>query len=108
MRTLGIALILALLAAAPAAGATRTVKVGDDWFLRKGDPPTVKVDKGTRVRWKWVGSDLHNVVVQSGPTSFRSPLKDSGTYTKKMRKRGTYRIICSIHQPDMRMKLRVR
>jgi plastocyanin len=108
MRKLPIALILTLVAAAPAAAAPRTVNVGDDWFVRDGSPPTVTVSKGKRVRWRWVGRDLHNVVVQSGPRRFQSPLKRSGTYRKKMRKRGTYRIVCSIHQPDMRMTLVVR
>jgi plastocyanin len=39
---------------------------------------------------------------------FQSPLKRSGSYRKTVRRRGTYRIVCSIHQPDMRMTLRVR
>ncbi len=109
MRKLPIALILTLLvAASPAAAAPRKVKVGDDWFVRDGSPATVTVNKGKRVRWRWVGRDQHNVVVQSGPRRFQSALKRSGTYTKKMRKRGTYRIVCSIHQPDMRMTLMVR
>jgi plastocyanin len=108
MRKLPIALILTLLVAAPATAAPRNVDVGDDWFVRDGSPATVTVNKGKRVRWRWVGRDLHNVVVQRGPRRFQSPLKRSGTYVKKMRKRGTYRIVCSIHQPDMRMKLVVR
>ena len=108
MRKLLITLILTLVAASPAVAAPRKVKVGDDWFVRDGSATTVTVNKGKRVRWRWVGRDLHNVVVQSGPRRFQSPLKRSGRYTKKMRKRGTYRIVCSIHQPDMRMTLRVR
>jgi plastocyanin len=106
LRALALALVLSLALAVPAAA--RTVRVGDDWFVRKGDPPTVRVDKGTRVKWKWVGRDDHNVVVDRGPRIFESDLQDSGTFRKKMRRRGTYRIVCSIHQPDMRMTLKVR
>jgi plastocyanin len=108
MRMLPIALLLTAVAAAPATAATRTVRVGDDWYVRKGPAPTVTVAKGTAVRWRWTGRDDHNVVVQRGPRRFRSDLKDSGTYRKKLRRRGTYRIVCSIHQPDMRMTLKVR
>jgi plastocyanin len=107
MRILPLALILALLSAAPAAAATRNVKIGDDYFVRAGDPPTVKVKQGTTVVWNWTGTRQHNVVVQSGPVSFQSKLKRSGSYSKKMRKRGKYKIVCSIHAPDMAMTLRV-
>ena len=108
MRTLVIALILSLAAAAPAAAGTKTVKVGDDYYVRDGSPPTVKVPKGTTVTWKWVGSRQHNVAVVSGPTSFQSKLKRSGSFSKTLRKVGVYKIVCSIHQPDMAMTLRVK
>jgi plastocyanin len=107
MRIVPLVLILALALAAPAAGATRNVKIGDDYYVRAGSPPTVTVSKGTTVKWNWRGRRQHNVVVQSGPASFQSKLKRSGSYSRKLRKRGTYKIVCSIHQPDMRMTLRV-
>jgi plastocyanin len=108
MRALLIALLLTAVAAAPATAATRTVRIGDDWFVREGAPSTVTVAKGTVVRWRWTGRDDHDVVVKSGPRRFRSALKDSGSYRKRMRRRGTYRIACSIHGPEMRMTLKVR
>ena len=109
MRILPLALIAAMLvAAAPAAAATRNVKIGDDYYVRPGSPPTVTVYRGTTVRWNWRGNRQHNVVAQSGPSSFQSALKRSGSYRRKMRRVGTYRIVCSIHQPDMAMRLRVR
>ena len=112
MRKPATALLATALAAAVAVptanAATRTVRLGDDWFVRDGGSTRVTVDRGTRVRWRWTGRDLHNVVVRRGPTRFQSPLKRSGSYRKTVRRRGTYRIVCSIHQPDMRMTLRVR
>jgi plastocyanin len=107
-RPLLIALVLTLAVAAPAAGATKNVKVGDDYFVRKGSPPTVTVTKGTTVKWNWRGSRRHNVVVTSGPVRFQSALKRSGSYSKKMRRAGTYKIVCSIHAPDMAMTLKVK
>ena len=108
MRMLVIALVLALVAAAPATAATKNVKVGDDYFVRKGNPPTVKVTKGTTVKWNWAGSRQHNVITTSGPASFQSALKRSGTFKRKMKKAGTYKIVCSIHAPDMAMTLKVK
>ena len=106
-------LVAALVVAVPAifasqALAARTVKVGDDYFVRKGDPPTVTVSKGTRVIWRWVGDDLHNVRVTRGPRKFHSDYQDSGRFSRKLRTRGTYKLVCTVHQPDMRMTLRVR
>jgi plastocyanin len=108
MRILPLALILALVLAVPAAGATRNVKVGDDYYVRSGSRPTVTVTKGTTVKWNWTGRRQHNVVVQSGPVSFQSKLKRSGSFSRRMRRTGTYKIVCSIHQPDMAMTLKVR
>ena len=108
MRILPLALILALVLAVPAAGATRNVKVGDDYYVRSGSPPTVTVTKGTTVKWNWTGRRQHNVVVQRGPASFQSALKRSGSFSRKLRRAGTYKIVCSIHAPDMAMTLKVR
>jgi plastocyanin len=104
MRTLLLALVIALVAAAPAAARTKNVKVGDDFFKAK----SVTVHKGTTVRWNWTGHHQHNVVVQSGPRHFQSGLKKSGHFARKLKQRGTYKIICSIHAPGMHMTIRVR
>jgi plastocyanin len=109
MRKLPLVLIVVLLAAAaPASAATRNVKIGDDYFVRAGSPPTVSVFKGTTVKWNWRGSRPHNVLVRSGPASFQSAVKRSGSFKRKMRRKGTYKIVCSIHAPDMAMTLRVK
>ena len=106
-------LVLVLVAAASAVlatqalAATRSVKVADDYFVRKGSVPTVTVKKGTKVTWRWAGKEMHNVAVTKGPVRFRSSYKASGSFSKTLRTTGTYTIVCSIHQPDMTMKLRV-
>ena len=110
MRKLPFALILValLVAAAPAAAKTRNVKIGDDFFVRNSGVATVTVKKGTTVKWNWTGHDSHNVVVSKGPAHFQSSLRTRGSFKRKLKKKGTYTIICSIHAPDMRMKLKVR
>jgi plastocyanin len=110
MRKLLAALPIAALSAvlATQALAATSVKVGDDYFVRKGSTPTVTVKKGTKVTWRWAGRDMHNVAVTKGPVKFHSSYKKSGTFSKRMRTAGTYTIVCSIHQPEMTMKLRVK
>ncbi len=65
----------------------------------QGLRPTVTVKKGTTVTWRWSGKELHNVAVTKGPVKFRSSYKDSGTYSKRLTRTGTYTIVCTIHQP---------
>jgi plastocyanin len=111
MRKLLVAVLIAAASAVlavPALAATRSVKVADDYFVRKGSVPTVTVKKGTKVTWRWAGRDMHNVAVTKGPVKFRSSYKSSGSYSKRMKRTGTYTIVCSIHQPEMTMKLRVK
>jgi plastocyanin len=110
MRPLPLALILALLVAAPAAAAPREVTVGDDFFVRKGSPPTVKVRKGKVVKFVWTGSRQHNIVTVDGPgkAKIECGLRRSGKCKRTPPRIGTYTLQCSIHAPDMEMKLRVR
>lgn len=94
---------------APALAATRTVKVGDNYFVRSKGVPTVTVKRNDRVKWQFKGDSPHNVVVTKGPAKFQSPTKTSGSYTKKLTRKGTYTIICTIHgASDQSMKLRVK
>jgi plastocyanin len=96
-----------LIVAAPALSKRKSVEVDDNYFVREGAPRTVSVKKNDTVVWKWEGSNPHDVTVKRGPVKFRSKVKTSGTYSKKMTRRGTYKIICTIHAPAMRMTLKV-
>ena len=94
--------------AGPADSAT-SIKVGDNWFVRSKGVPKVTVKKGATVKWRWVGDSAHNVVVKKGPKKFSSSTMSSGTYKKKLKKKGTYLIYCSIHgDKDQSMKLVVK
>jgi plastocyanin len=110
-KLLVLALVGAVLAivATQASGASRSIRVGDNYFVRSSGVPTVTVTKGSTVTWRFAGNNLHNVVVRSGPAKFRSGAKSSGTYKKKLTRAGTYRIYCSIHGAgDQSMKLVVK
>lgn len=101
------ALAGALLAAVPALSARKTVEVDDNYFVREGSPPTVRVNRNDTVVWQWEGRNPHNVTVTSGPARFNSRTQRSGSYRKKVTRAGGYRIVCTIHA-GMQMRLRVR
>lgn len=106
-------------AAVPVAGAstasssksrTVTVKVGDYFFA----PGRKTVRRGTTFRWVWpkTGGDTHDVALDKGPRgvrTFQSDLASSDySYRKKLTKRGSYTIICSLHPEDMILKVKVK
>jgi plastocyanin len=95
------------LAAAQALAAARGVRVGDDFFVRKGHH-SITVHRGAKVRFRWVGSTTHDVHATRGPVHFRSRFMTSGTFTKKLRRAGTYTVICDIHPKTMRLTIHVR
>jgi plastocyanin len=80
--------------AVPALAATKTVAVKNFAF----SPSSLSVKAGTTVTWK-VGGDraAHNVTVVSGPTKFHSKTAMTFSYSKKLTKKGTYRLVCTIH-----------
>jgi plastocyanin len=77
-------------AVSPALAATKTVRVSDDKFTAKN----ITVKKGTKVTWKWVGSDSHNVVGKG----FKSKLQNKGTYSHTFTKKGSFRYVCTLHE----------
>ena len=112
MRTASI-LVTALIAigacAIPAVAATtKSVKVGDDYFIKSSGTPKLTVKKGVTVKWRWTGTSPHDVSVTKGPKKFKSKVMTKGSYSVKVSKAGSYSIICTIHQPDMKMTLVVK
>jgi plastocyanin len=112
MRKLIVVAILACalaVLAATAMASTKSVKVGDNYYVRPSGVPRVTVSKGTTVKWRFVTGTGHSVTVSRGPARFSSGIRFSGSYRKKMRKRGTYTIYCTIHgASDQKMKLIVK
>jgi plastocyanin len=109
-KLLVLSLTAALLAVAGGhalARPVKSVKVGDDFFVRDGRPPTITVARGTQVVFHWRGSSVHDVHARKGPVTFKSSFRRSGTFAKVLSRRGTYTIFCDIHAPDMKLTIKV-
>jgi plastocyanin len=100
-----------LAVAAPAMSKHKSLEVDDNYFVEKGKPRTVTAHVGDTVEWEWEDDAVnpHNVTVKKGPVKFHSKTKTSGTFEKKLKKAGTYKIICTIHASQgMKMTLKVK
>jgi plastocyanin len=100
----GATIVVAGALAVPALAATKSVQVKDNKFVAS----SITVKKGTTVKWTWKGSAPHDVSVTKGPATFKSSVKTSGSFSKKLTKAGTYKIVCTIHAPDMKMTIKVK
>jgi plastocyanin len=75
--------------------ASRSIAVKDNFFK----PKRTSVNGTTSVTWKWRGNRRHNVHFTKAPG--KDPkncgTRRSGKCTRKLRKHGTYRYVCTIH-----------
>jgi plastocyanin len=104
---------VALTGAAPAvAGAPRPkqVEVADNYYV----PDELTLKQGAKVRWVWpddVAIDVHDVKLRKAPKGVRKwqsePMSSGYRYTRTFKKRGTYRIVCTLHE-EMTMTIRVK
>jgi plastocyanin len=76
------------------------VKVGDNYFK----PKKVTVVVGNKVVWKWIGTAIHDVVVDEGPKEFESKKFARGKFKRRIKEPGVYEIVCTLH-PGMEMTL---
>jgi plastocyanin len=106
VRMLLVLVLAGLVVAAPAYAAPRVVRVGDNWFVKPAGG-NVTVKKGKRVVWRNVGNSPHTVSVARGPVKFDRRLASGKRFSRKITRKGTYRIICRFH-PGQTMRLRVR
>ena len=100
-------LLGSMFGAPPALSKRKAIEVDDNYFVHRGGARSVTVERSDTVVWEWEGSNPHNVTVTRGPARFHSRTKSAGTYRKTLTERGTYKILCTIHQPRMRMTLKV-
>ena len=98
------ALVVSAALAVSAFAATKTVAVKDNVFA----PKNITVKKGSTMKWVWKGSAQHDVTVTSGPAKFHSATQTKGSFSKKLTKKGTYKLVCTVHAPSMSMKIKVR
>jgi plastocyanin len=90
-----------LLVAAYAMAATKTVRVRQP---NRWASSSVSIRTGDTVRWTWSGGPPHNVT----GSGFKSRTAARLTYRRTFRRRGSYRIVCTVHRNTMRMTVRVR
>jgi plastocyanin len=96
-------------AAAPKYPLRAKIRVGDDYFA----PVKVRVPPKSRVRFTFLSgnSNTHDVKLKKGPRGVRRWQSDPATaefsYTRSLRVKGTYRILCTYHV-DMEMTIVVR
>lgn len=93
---------------AATAAAIRTVKIADDLY----SPKRLKVVEGTRVKWVWSSDSAgrHDVYVYERPKGSRwfhsPPATAPFSFARKLRKPGTYKVLCTLHE-HMRMRIDV-
>jgi plastocyanin len=101
---------LAVPAFAGTAPKKRTVTVNDNYY----GPSKLTIHAGDTVRWKWSAdtTDVHDVALRKAPSGVRrfqsDPLAAGDTFSRKLTKVGTYRIICTFHESEMTMTITVR
>jgi plastocyanin len=107
----------AAFAAAPTAlavgatkGKTRKVSVNDNYY----GPSKLTVHVGDTVDWHWDEemTDVHDVAVKSAPKGVKKfasdPLAAGEDFKRKLTKAGTYKIICTFHEEEMKMTITVK
>jgi plastocyanin len=94
--------VVALPSGAATTPKPKQVSVKDDFFT----PRPITIKKGTKVVWTWKGKRRHNVSEANG--KFGSSTKRKGTFSHTFKKKGTFLIFCTIHAPDMQMKVHVK
>ncbi len=108
-------LTLATAAAVPAAAGggkpqKKTVTIADNYY----SPTKLTVNKGSTVTWKWPDTtgDTHDVLLDKGPKGVKKFQSESAgsfySYKQKLKVPGEYKIICTLHEQEMKMTIRVR
>jgi plastocyanin len=87
------------LPAAPRAAARR---VTSTWVgSYKFGAPVVRLRRGQRFTWRFVGSELHNVTLANGPIGFSSPNVLRGRWSYRFERKGRYELFCALHPVAM-------
>lgn len=88
----------------------KTVEIADNYY----SPKLLTVNRGSTITWRWpeTTGDTHDVALVKGPRGVKKFESDSAgsffSYKRKLTVPGEYRIICTFHEEEMTMKVRVR
>jgi plastocyanin len=100
----------ASLAGATTKGKTRKVSVNDNYY----GPAKLTVHVGDSVNWVWSEetTNVHDVELESAPKGVRKfhsdPLAAGESFKRQLTKPGTYKIICTFHEDEMKMTITVK
>jgi plastocyanin len=88
----------------------KVVDIGDYYFT----PEKLTVKSGTTIVWQWPegGGDGHDVTLRRGPKGVKKFASDVFFADEKYRKTltvpGTYKIVCTLHEDDMKQTITVK
>jgi plastocyanin len=91
-------------------GKTRKVSVNDNYY----GPSKLTVHVGDTVDWHWSDdiTDVHDVALKTAPKGVKKfasdPLAAGDDFKRKLTKAGTYKIICTFHEEEMKMTVTVK
>ncbi|MDQ4095859.1 MAG: hypothetical protein M3174_06630 [Actinomycetota bacterium] len=79
-----------------------TASLGDTFNVRATEddtwrPATREIHRGDKVVWRNPTDDLHNVTAYGSNWDKSSNLAPGTTTSKRFRRRGTYKYVCTIH-----------
>jgi plastocyanin len=100
----------ALAVGATSKGKTRKVTVQDNYY----GPSKLTVHVGDTVDWHWtdLATDVHDVALKTAPKGVKKfasdPLASGDDFKRKLTKAGTYKIICTFHEEEMKMTITVK
>jgi plastocyanin len=88
---------------------TKTVKVADNFY----SPKKLTVAKGTTIKWVWSNrnADSHDVYLNKKPKGVKrfqsAPAATFYSFKRKLKKAGTYKLLCTFHA-GMTMRINVK
>ena len=93
-----VALFAAVLPATAATPTTKTVKLESTYFQQGSRVlGTVTLKRGDSIRFRWMNDVTHNVRGTTRGQRFDSGFKTSGTYTRRFRNAGRFKLVCDVH-----------
>jgi plastocyanin len=68
----------------------------------------VELSAGTTFRWRFLGTERHDVTLANGPEGLASASSRQGSFSFRFRRKGTYNLYCSLHPTLMTQRVIVR
>jgi plastocyanin len=68
----------------------------------------VQLSAGTVFRWRFLGTERHDVTLANGPEGLASASTRRGSFSFRFRRKGTYNLYCSLHPTLMTQRVIVR